>query len=309
MPGATHTGDITLPAGQIEVPAGRMRALDPEAVDSLAASIEAIGVLLPVHVRLVRDGAHGEPTYTLLAGAHRVAACARLNIPVPAIVRESGSDLDDRLLEIAENLHRCPLTALERDQHIGAWIELRGEKQKREAISGQADQKISRGRPEGGISAAARELGIDRKDAERAQRVARLSPEARQVAHDVGLDNHRGALLAAAREEDAAAQTAAIRRQAQDRREREEGRQRQREAARQPAPARAQAVAEPAPEPRAEPPAQAEAEPNAALHRREAASCADMLIDYLEPQQVGSVIHWLNTVPTPYLIAALREHA
>ncbi len=103
MPVPIRTTHVTLPAGQIEVPAGRMRALDPAAVDNLAASIQAIGVLLPVHVRPIR-GDDGKARYTLLAGAHRLAACARLDMPVPAIVREGGSELDDRRLEISENL-------------------------------------------------------------------------------------------------------------------------------------------------------------------------------------------------------------
>ena len=98
-------------------------------------------------------------------------------------------DVDDeaaRMLEIAENLHRAELTALERDEHIAEWINLAEKKAK--GVSGQLDQKLSRrgrdgeGRPQGGIRAAARELGIDRDDARRATKVASLSDEAKAVA-------------------------------------------------------------------------------------------------------------------------------
>jgi hypothetical protein len=42
------------------------------------------------------------------------------------------------------------------------------------SISVQTAPKIGRGRPDGGISAAARELGIDKNDAYRAAQIIRL---------------------------------------------------------------------------------------------------------------------------------------
>ena len=56
------------------------------------------------------------------------------------------------------------------------------------------------GRPESGVKAAARALGVNRMDAHRAVKVASLSPEAKAAAVDAGLDDNRTALLAAARE-------------------------------------------------------------------------------------------------------------
>lgn len=72
--------------------------------------------------------------------------------------------------------HRAELTALERSEQIAEWVELTGE------VIGQLAQKPSGGRPEGGISAASRELGIDRTEAQRAVKVASLSPEAKAEA-------------------------------------------------------------------------------------------------------------------------------
>lgn len=68
----------------------------------------------------------------------------------------------------------------ERDEHIAEWIRL-AEKNDKEVL-GQVDPKPKGGRPEGGIRKAARELNIERKDAERATKVAALSDEAKQAA-------------------------------------------------------------------------------------------------------------------------------
>jgi hypothetical protein len=61
----------------------------------------------------------------------------------------------------------------ERAAHIAEWVRLTGEKE----ISAQLAPKIAkdgstRGRPESGINAAVRELGIDRSEAQRAVNIA-----------------------------------------------------------------------------------------------------------------------------------------
>lgn len=66
-------------------------------------------------------------------------------------------------------------------------------------ISRQPDAK-KRGRPEGGIRKAARDLGLPEVEVRRALKVASLSPEAQDKARKTGLDNNRSALLAAAKE-------------------------------------------------------------------------------------------------------------
>ncbi len=73
-------------------------------------------------------------------------------------------------MEIAENLDRAELTALERDEHVAEWIKLA---EKQQLISGQPDPKSKTennpkgaGRHEGGISAASRELGLSEPGAQ-----------------------------------------------------------------------------------------------------------------------------------------------
>lgn len=77
--------------------------------------------------------------------------------------------------------HRAKLTALERDEQVTKWIELSAER-----ISSQVETKIERGRPEGGVSAAARDLNISKPDAHRAIKVAGLSNEAKEAARETG---------------------------------------------------------------------------------------------------------------------------
>jgi ParB/RepB/Spo0J family partition protein len=94
--------------------------LDGEIVERLKESISRIGLKTPISVRSSVQG------WTLVAGGHRLAACIELGINQVPVVAETGSELEVRLWEIAENLHRAELTALERAQHISQWIKLKG---------------------------------------------------------------------------------------------------------------------------------------------------------------------------------------
>jgi len=147
----------------------RLRALDRESVERLKESISRIGLKTPISVRSSAQG------WTLVAGHHRLAACIELGINQIPVVVEMSSELEARLWEIAENLHRAELTALERAEHISQWIKLRGERGAGTSCD-QADDKLDqvgpvseliparggRGR-EGGVRAAARELGISNR--------------------------------------------------------------------------------------------------------------------------------------------------
>jgi ParB family chromosome partitioning protein len=48
----------------------------------------------------------------LLAGRHRLQACIELGMNRVPVREEGGSELDAKLWEIAENLHRADLTAV-----------------------------------------------------------------------------------------------------------------------------------------------------------------------------------------------------
>jgi hypothetical protein len=105
-----------------------------------------------------------------------------------------GDDDDARRWEIAENLHRSDLTVLERSEHIAEWVRLTGDI----PDSAQVAPKLSsrgragEGRPESGINAAVRELGIDRTEAQRAVKINALSDAAKDAAVRRRLRNTQG---------------------------------------------------------------------------------------------------------------------
>ena len=121
---------------------------------------------------------------------------------------DQQNTIQAELIEITENLHRNDLTASERDEHIAVWIRLT-DKNRTRAFSLQNETK--RGRPESGVRAAARELGVESVEAHRATKVASLSDDAKRVAREVGLDDNRSALQEAAKQHEPAKQADTLR--------------------------------------------------------------------------------------------------
>jgi ParB family chromosome partitioning protein len=82
---------------------------------------------------------------------------------------------------------------------IGKWVKL-AERKQAQAFSDPRDRKIGRGRPEGGVGAASRQLGIPEPTARRAVRIAKnLKPAARKAATKLGLENRTHVLDGAAK--------------------------------------------------------------------------------------------------------------
>lgn len=190
-----------VPISSIVTDDGR-RIVSERAVTVLADSIRDIGLMSPIIVRPRVSGK--EVTWALVAGRHRLEAFRRLNEAdpykgedgqwtyIPAVVQYLD-DIEARLAEIAENLHRAELTRMERSEQIAEWVRLTEEKR------GQLAQ-VKGGRGiEGGISAAARELGVERTEVRRAEKIAGISDEAKEAAREAGLDDNQSALLKIAR--------------------------------------------------------------------------------------------------------------
>jgi ParB family chromosome partitioning protein len=79
---------------------------------------------------------------------------------------------------------------------IAEWVQLQKERKKankRKEVSAQLAQKPQGGRPSGGISAAARDLGLPRDTVRRAVRIASLSDAAKAEAKALGLDDNQSA--------------------------------------------------------------------------------------------------------------------
>ncbi len=199
-----------LPVGDIVV-GRRWREPSAKQIEALRQSLRENGLLEPIGVRFVnrRKVAGKSPSSTpvLVYGATRLAA-AKLEgwTEIAAQILE-GSDVDFEKAELAENLHRHPLTRLQRDQQIARYAELcRGE-----GILRDARAKRGRGRPEGGLRAAARQLELAESTARDALRVATLTHAAAAGVAELGLADKPVAYRAVAAEPTEAAQIAKAR--------------------------------------------------------------------------------------------------
>lgn len=114
IPGDLTTG--TASSGFSEIPTASVSPnrfqprshFDEQALDSLTASIRAVGLLQPILVRPKPDG-----TYELIAGERRWRAAKRAGLQtIPALIRETD---DNNSLEhaLVENLQRDDLNPLE----------------------------------------------------------------------------------------------------------------------------------------------------------------------------------------------------
>jgi len=170
------------------------RAVDEEAVKKLARSIKDIGLQYPITVRSKAG------SFELIAGRHRLEACRSIGMDhIPAnVVR--WSDIDARLWEISENLHRAELTVAQRAEQIAEFARLVKEKREREKeVSDNSSETNKGGRP-GAAAATARELGVAEHEVQRAVKIAAISDEAKEAAREAGLDDNQSALLSVARE-------------------------------------------------------------------------------------------------------------
>jgi ParB-like chromosome segregation protein Spo0J len=178
----------------------RLRPMREAAVVALAESMQRLGQLNPISVYCPND-----KTLLLVTGLHRVEAAKRLGWDEIDAVLVTGNEIERQLQEIAENLHRSELTALERDTQIGRWAELTAAK------ASHVETPLGGAQPsEKGVRKVANDLGLDKSDVQRAFKVASISPEAKQAARDAGLGNNRSALLAVAKEATPEAQIAKV---------------------------------------------------------------------------------------------------
>lgn len=100
----------TLPVGQLKPNRFQPRThFDEDAIEELAASIRAQGVVQPLVVSPDEDG-----TYFIIAGERRWRASRRAGLEqVPVVVRRVADDRELLELALVENLQRSDLNALE----------------------------------------------------------------------------------------------------------------------------------------------------------------------------------------------------
>jgi ParB family chromosome partitioning protein len=109
IPGAAEeAGLLEIPVGAIERNPRQPRTLfDAESLESLARSIQEVGVLQPVVVRRLDTG------YELVAGERRLRAARLAGLAtIPAVIRDAD-DTDSLRDALIENIHRADLGPLE----------------------------------------------------------------------------------------------------------------------------------------------------------------------------------------------------
>lgn len=116
---ATGLARRLLPTADVDVGA-RLRPVDPSYVQFLARSLDEQGLQHPIVVRPSEQG-----RWRLVAGAHRLAAAKALGWDeISAEIRDDLKNDDEaRLAEIAENLMRRELSALDRATFLMEWRE------------------------------------------------------------------------------------------------------------------------------------------------------------------------------------------
>jgi len=177
---------LLLSLDDIDVPSGR-RAVNRETVKTLAESIKRIGLRQPISVT-----SPVKNRYRLITGAHRLEAVRANGDHMILSSVMDVSELDARLWEISENLHRADLSKLERSEQVAEWVRLTEDKRAKAQV---APWDHTGGRADKGINAAVRDLGIDRTEAQRSVKIAGIAPEAKEAAREAGLDDNQSALL------------------------------------------------------------------------------------------------------------------
>lgn len=163
-----------------------------------------------------------------MAGRNRLQAARELGWEgIDAIELPHLNDGDDaatlaQLAEIAENLHRRELTALERNKLLAQWMEIVGQRKEAEPLPREVRAAVLKdGRKRGpqhmpsGIKQVARNLGVPETNLRQASRIAKLSPEAQEAAVEHKLDDNQSALLEAAKAKTPEAQVATLRQRAE----------------------------------------------------------------------------------------------
>lgn len=90
--------------------ANRLRPVDADYVQMLAASMAETGQHTPIQV----GPANAEGLHRLIAGAHRHSAALAAGLPSLQAIVFTGSELEARMLEVDENLLRRELSELDR---------------------------------------------------------------------------------------------------------------------------------------------------------------------------------------------------
>ncbi|AUG53904.1 ParB/RepB/Spo0J family partition protein [Thalassospira marina] len=189
----------------------RLRAVDADYVTVLAESMRQSGkVLQAIAVRKFFKKGDLHPSYSLMAGAHRLEAAKLAGMTeIPAEVHDNLSDLQARLFEIDENLLRHELNPLDRA------VFLAERKSVYEALHPETKNGGDKGNQHTGgkkrqsdtmsfSQDAAEKTGLNPRTIERAVAIARkISPEIRKSLAGTAFSKNQNELLLLAKQEPA----------------------------------------------------------------------------------------------------------
>jgi ParB-like chromosome segregation protein Spo0J len=176
-----------IPIADVAVDVGH--DVDTKNVEILADSFRYAGQTSAILV--VREE-HG--SFRVISGIHRVVAAKQLEWDqIDAVVLDCG-ERGLRLIQIAEDLHRRQLSALERSELTYEWIQLIHQEAVQHAQPSGGRQPNDRG-----LSKAARALGVSKEETMRAARIAGISPEGKSKARELGFQDNQAVLLQVAK--------------------------------------------------------------------------------------------------------------
>jgi ParB family chromosome partitioning protein len=159
--------------------ADRLRAIDADYVELLANSMAESGQHTPIQV----GPAEADGRHRLIAGAHRVAAAKLANITLNARVF-TGNALQQRMLEIDENLLRRELSELDRavflDERKRVWEALNPGTGMGKASPKKNDKNVVLFHAGAFSEDAAKRLQLSRRQVERFVARARIEPDLRE---------------------------------------------------------------------------------------------------------------------------------
>ena len=201
----------SIPIAQIHVPP-RLREVEEDHAKAIALSIGAHGLINPITVRYAPAKGKGTTPYVLVAGAHRLKA---IEINGGTEIEAAIIDADQaeaQLVEIAENLFRNELSALDRAIFVASyrdlWEQARGEIRagrpskldQVDPISENPIDAISKAE-EGGFSAhLASRMGVSVPSIKRLSRIAQsLSPAVRAAVRGTDAADNQSLLLSIAK--------------------------------------------------------------------------------------------------------------
>ena len=148
--------------------------INPETLDELAASIQAMGVEQPINVRIHPNN---PDMYMIISGERRWRAAKQAGlIAIPAMLREEMEAADLKRRQLAENYHRDNFNPVEEAEFLNRWVN---------TLLGQNIES-----PQAVI---AKELGISQVSVSKKLAVIKYSAEVRAIVRD-GLLRDKDAL-------------------------------------------------------------------------------------------------------------------